>query len=131
MLGQQLGDIQAKGLETAYQQAAQRGVQLGQLGLGALQQGIGGSQALGQLGTAEQASNLQRLQAQAATGAEQRAMEQQRLDQAYADFLRQRETPTCQGALIIMQRERGDASMIAVVQREGRLKRPLRPPLAI
>lgn len=93
ILGQQLGDIQAKGLETAYQQASQRGMQLGQLGLGALQQGIGGSQALGQLGTQEQAANLQRLQAQAATGAEQRAFEQQRLDQAYADFLRQRDYP--------------------------------------
>lgn len=92
-LGQQLGDIQAKGLQDAYTAAAQRGMQLGQLGMQGLQYGLSGSQALGQLGTAEQAANLQRLQAQAAVGAEQRGLEQQKLEQQYADFLRQRDYP--------------------------------------
>ena len=92
-LGQQLGDIQAKGLQSAYEAAAQRGIQLGQLGMQGLQTGMSGAQSLGQLGTAEQAANLQRIQAQAAAGAEQRGLEQQRLDQQYADFLRQRDYP--------------------------------------
>lgn len=92
-LGQQLGDVQARGLETAYQAAAQRGQMLGQLGMQGLQAGITGSQAMGQLGTAEQQANLQRIQAQAASGAEQRQLAQQRLDQQYADFMRQRDYP--------------------------------------
>lgn len=92
-LGQQLGDIQTRGLEAAYQAAAQRGQMLGQLGMQGLQAGVTGSQALGQLGTAQQQANLQRIQAQAAAGAEQRQLQQQRMDQAYADFMRQRDYP--------------------------------------
>lgn len=65
----------------------------GTLGLQGLQQSIAGAQALGQLGTAQQQANLQRIQAQAAAGAEQRAYEQQLRDQAYADFMRQRDYP--------------------------------------
>lgn len=92
-LGQQIGDIQARGLQSAYDAAAQRGMQLGQLGLQGLQMGLGGAESLGRLGTAEQTANLQRLQAQAAVGAEKRGLEQQKLDQQYADFLRQRDYP--------------------------------------
>lgn len=92
-LGQRMGDIQAKGLQSAYEAAAQRGQMLGQLGMQGLQSGLSGSQALGQMGTAQQEANLRRLQAQAAVGAEQRGLEQQRLDQMYADFMRQRDYP--------------------------------------
>jgi hypothetical protein len=92
-LGQQLGDIQAKGLQTAYEAAAQRGQMLGQLGIQGLGMGLQGAQQLGQLGEAEQGADLRRLQAQAAAGAEQRGLEQQYMDTAYADFLRQRDYP--------------------------------------
>jgi hypothetical protein len=92
-LGQQLGDIQARGLQSAYDAASQRGMQLGQLGMQGLQTGLTGAQQLGQLGSTQQATDLQRIQAQAAAGAEQRQLEQQRLDTAYADFLRQRDYP--------------------------------------
>lgn len=92
-LGQQLGDIQSKGLQAAYEAAAQRGMQLGQLGMQGLGMGLQGAQQLGQLGTQQQAADLQRLQAQAAAGAEQRSLQQQQMDIAYSDFLRQRDYP--------------------------------------
>ena len=92
-LGQQLGDIQARGLQSAFDAASQRGMQLGQLGMQGLQTGLTGAQQLGQLGTQQQQTDLQRIQAQAAAGAEQRQLQQQRLDTAYADFLRQRDFP--------------------------------------
>jgi hypothetical protein len=92
-LGQQLSDIQSKGLQTAYENAAQRGIQLGQLGMQGLGMGLQGSQQLGQLGEAQQGADLRRLQAQAAAGAEQRGYEQQLMDTQYADFLRQRDYP--------------------------------------
>jgi hypothetical protein len=143
-LGQQLGDIQARGMQSAYESAQQQferdraagmtagrtnleaalGVQqLGtQSGLQAAlanqqqaleaqrlgeqsrqfgaQQGLAGlqtagqmGQTLGNLGQYQQQSNLQRLQAQGAVAGEQRALQQQYLDQAYSDFLRQRDYP--------------------------------------
>lgn len=92
-LGQNLSDIQARGLQAAYEAAAQRGVQLGQLGMQGLGYGLQGAQTLGQLGTAQQSADIQRLQAQSAVGAEQRGLQQQRMDQQYADFLRQRDYP--------------------------------------
>lgn len=143
-LGQQLGDIEARGMQAGYEsaqqqferdRAAQMGVgernlqsllqtqQLGaQTGLQALlanqqynleaqrlgeqsrqfgaQQGLAGLQAAGQMGQTlgnlgqyQQQANLQRLQAQGAAAAEQRSLQQQYLDQAYADFLRQRDFP--------------------------------------
>jgi len=106
-LGQQLGDIRARGLQSAFDQA-QRAQQFGAtLGLQGLQAGMQGQQiglqgaqqaaqagaTLGDLGTSAQQSQLQRIQAQAAAGQEQRALEQQLLDQAYADFLAQRDYP--------------------------------------
>ena len=54
---------------------------------------MAGAQTLGGLGTAQQDAQLRRLQAQGAVGAEQRGYQQQLLDQAYADFLRQRDYP--------------------------------------
>lgn len=110
-LERQLGDIQASGLQSAYDrgqsafeqeqarrlQTQQMGEQSGQfgasLGLQGLQQAMEGAQTLGNLGMAQQESDLQRIQAQAAAGAEQQALEQQMLDTAYGDFLRQRDYP--------------------------------------
>lgn len=143
-LGQQLGDIQARGMQSAFENAQQqferdRAAQMGaagqnlqaalqtqqlgtQTGLQALlanqqmdleaqrlgeqsrqfgaQQGLAGAQAAGQLGQTlgnlgqyQQQADLQRLQAQSAAAGEQRTLQQQLLDQAYADFLRQRDYP--------------------------------------
>jgi hypothetical protein len=92
-LGQQVGDIQTRGLQAAYEAAAQRGQMLGQLGMQGLGMGLQGSQQLGQLGAQQQQTDLARIQAQAAAGAEQRQLQQQRLDTSYADFLRQRDYP--------------------------------------
>ena len=78
-------------------QAQQMGEQSRQfganLGLQGLQQAMAGAQTLGGLGTAQQDAQLRRLQAQGAVGAEQRGYQQQLLDQAYGDFLRQRDYP--------------------------------------
>lgn len=68
--------------------AAQMALQGGQLESGAALQGAG---LLGQLGTARQNADLQRIQALSAVGAQQQAQEQQRLDQAYTDFINQRD----------------------------------------
>ena len=62
-------------------------------GLQALQAAGQMGQTLGNLGQYQQQANLQRLQAQGAAAAEQRSLQQQYLDQAYADFLRQRDYP--------------------------------------
>jgi len=88
-----LSGLQAEGSQKAFEaarQAQQFGANLGLQGFG---QATQAGQTLGQLGTAQQAANLQRLAAQEAVGAQQRSLEQQRLDQAYADFLRQRDYP--------------------------------------
>jgi hypothetical protein len=92
-LQNQLAGIQALGTQSAYDQAMrnqQFGANLGLQGLG--QAGQLGAQ-LGNIGSAEQQANLQRISAQSTAGAEQRNLAQQRLDQAYADFLRQRDYP--------------------------------------
>ena len=62
-------------------------------GLAGLQAAGQMGQTLGNLGQYQQQSDLQRLQAQSAAAGEQRALQQQYLDQAYADFLRQRDYP--------------------------------------
>jgi hypothetical protein len=143
-LGQQMGDIRARGLQSAFESAQQqferdRAAQMGagrenlqsllqtqqlgtQSGLQAAlanqqqaleaqrlgeqsrqfgaSQGLAGLQAAGQMGQTlgnlgqyQQQANLQRLQAQSAAATEQRGFQQQLLDQAYADFLRQRDYP--------------------------------------
>lgn len=110
-LGLQLGDIQSRGLESAYQnaqtqferdRAAQMAVgqqnlqaMLGVQQLGAQQrlaaaQGLGSLAATsGQLGVAQQAADLDRMKALGAYGDLSRAYEQQRLDAQYQDMLRQ------------------------------------------
>ena len=82
-------------------QARLQGQQMGEqsrqfganLGLQGLQQAMAGAQTLGGLGSAQQEAQLRRLGAQGQVGAEQRAYQQQLLDQAYGDFLRQRDYP--------------------------------------
>jgi hypothetical protein len=72
------------------EQSRQFGAQQGLAGLQAAGQ-MG--QTLGNLGQYQQQSDLQRLQAQSAAAGEQRGLQQQYFDQAYADFLRQRDYP--------------------------------------
>jgi len=88
-----LTGLQAEGGQKAFEaarQAQQFGANLGLQGFG---QALQAGQTMGQLGTQLQQADIQRLQAQSAVGAERRGLEQQRLDQAYADFLRQRDYP--------------------------------------
>lgn len=92
-LGQQLSDIQVKGMQDAYTQALQRQQQAAQLGLQGGQFGLQGAQQLAQLGVQEQQSALQRQQAQQAVANVEQQLQQRRLDQAYQDFLAQREFP--------------------------------------
>lgn len=110
-LGQQLGDIQARGSQSAFENAQQqferdRGAfmdaqkmteqsrQFGStLGLQGLGQTLEASQILGNLGQTQQGADLQRMQFQNAMGAEQQNQQQRILDQNYADFLRQRDYP--------------------------------------
>ena len=98
---QQLGTQTGLQAALANQQQALEAQRLGEQSrqFGA-QQGLAGLQAAGQMGQTlgnlgqyQQQANLQRLQAQAAAASEQRGFQQQLLDQAYADFLRQRDYP--------------------------------------
>ena len=89
----QLGDIQAKGLQSAYE-AAQRGLEAERTAR--LQQGT----ALGQLsdvftrsGTAQQAADIDRLKTLGAYGDLERAIQQQGLDVRYQDLLKQMNYP--------------------------------------
>lgn len=143
-LGQQLSDIQSRGMQSAYENAQAQferdrtaGFNVGQQNLqSALQtqglaantgmqaalanqqqnleaqrlgeqsrqfgssQGLQGlqlagqmGQTLGNLGQYQQTANLQRLQAQGSAAQQDQQQRQQYLDQAYADFLRQRDYP--------------------------------------
>jgi hypothetical protein len=74
------------------QRLAEQSRQFGaQQGLAGLQAAGQMGQTLGNLGQYQQQANLQRLQAQGAAAGEQRSLQQQYLDQAYSDFLRQRD----------------------------------------
>lgn len=64
-----------------------------QQGLAGLAQANQSAQTLGNLGQYQQQMDLQRLQAQAAAAGEQQSQYQKYLDQAYGDFLRQRDYP--------------------------------------
>ena len=106
-LGQNLANIQATGLQSAFdkaQQAQQFGATLGlqglqtglqgaQVGLQGAQQGAQAGATLADIGQAQQQANLQRLTAQEAVGQQQQARQQSLMDLAYADFLRQRDYP--------------------------------------
>lgn len=98
---QQLGATQSLEAQRANQaammeaqKAAEQSRQFGQTtGLEGLRLGMAGAQQLAGIGAQEQAANLARLQAQQATANVGQQMEQRRLDQAYQDFLAQREFP--------------------------------------
>jgi hypothetical protein len=83
-LAQQQNDIQAQGSNQAYQQGMQQ--------YNAQQaQTAGAAQQMAGLGVGQQAADLSRLQAQEQTGATQQGTTQQMLDQAYQDFINQRD----------------------------------------
>jgi len=95
-----LADIQAKGLQQAYDQAV-KNLQFGsELGLRGYQTGLTGAQqaaqagaTLGQIGTSQQASDIERLKLQEQTGALGQAERQKAYDLAYQDFLAQQQYP--------------------------------------
>lgn len=92
-LRNQLGDIQAKGLQSAYE-AAQKGLEAertSQLQQGTALSNLG--QTFGQLGTMQQAADIDRLKTQGAYGDLERAYEQQLLDARKADVLAQMQFP--------------------------------------
>jgi hypothetical protein len=110
-LGQQIGDIQARGSQAAYEQAQnlygneqQRALQAQQateasrqygagLGLQGLQQQLQSAQTLASLGQQQFGQQKDILNALQATGAQRQALNQQQLTQNYEDFLRQKQYP--------------------------------------
>ena len=92
-LGSQLAEIQAKGLQGAYdraQQAMQFGSQLGLQGAG---QATQAGATLGQLGATQQQAGLDLARAQEEFGAKTQAERQRALDIGYEDFLSQMQYP--------------------------------------
>lgn len=95
-LATQLGNIQATGLQNAFQQA-QQAQQFGStLGMQGVQSALQGAGILGTLGGQQFQQGMDINKLQQATGATQQAAEQQQLDMAYQDFLRQRNYPYTQ-----------------------------------
>lgn len=87
-LGTQLGDIQAKGLQAAYE-AAQKGLESERDARIRQGQALGTlGQQFGQLGVAKQATELDRIKALGAFGDLQRNIEQQKIDARYSDLMR-------------------------------------------
>lgn len=92
-LQQQLGDIQGRGLQSAFEQARQAQQFQADLGLRGAGQAAQAGQILGQLGATQFGQEKDILQAQMGVGEQQRAMEQSKLDLGYQDFLRQQQYP--------------------------------------
>jgi hypothetical protein len=95
-LQSQMGDIQAKGLQTAYDQALESmryGIDTSMAGYG---QGIQAAQLMGQLGESEQAATLNRLRAQEEFGQMSQLEQQRAMDMRYQDFLSQQQHPYAQ-----------------------------------
>lgn len=110
-LAQQIGDIQGRGAQAAYEQAQnlfnaeqQRALQAQQqteasrqfgagLTLQGLQQQLGAAQQLGALGGAQFEQQKDIINALQSIGEQRQAIEQQRLNQQYEDFLRQKQFP--------------------------------------
>ena len=92
-LQQQLGDIQGRGLQSAYEQARQAQQFQADLGLRGAGQAAQAGQVLGQLGATQFGQEKDILQAQMGVGEQQRSMEQSKLDLGYQDFLRQQQYP--------------------------------------
>jgi hypothetical protein len=110
-LGTQIGDIQARGAQAAYEQAqnlyqaeqqraleAQRQTEASRqygagLALQGLQQQLAAAQQLGGLGQAQFGQQKDIINALQSVGQQYQALEQQRLTQQYEDFLRQKKYP--------------------------------------
>ena len=117
-LGQQLGDIQTRGSQSAYEAARQayeadraarfsaeqynaalmqRGAELGQSAYGQVmsgdQQRLAAAGMMGDVAAQRQMMELERLNAMMGTGAQQRDLYQRSLDVGYQDFLRQQAFP--------------------------------------
>ena len=92
-LGQQMGDIQARGMQAAYENAQSQFERDRAAGLAGIQAAGQAGQTLGNLGQYQQNADLQRLGAQGAAAGQQQQQYQQYLDQQYGDFLRQRDYP--------------------------------------
>jgi hypothetical protein len=103
-LGTQLGDIRARGYQTAFDQAQQNFAREQQLreqsrqyGTGAriqgLQTAIQGASQLGAIGGQEFGQGLEANKLQQQVGAQQQALQQQGLTQGYQDFLNQQNYP--------------------------------------
>ena len=89
-LMQQMGDIQTRGSQSAYDQAMKNigfGADLGLRGAG---QATASGATLGQLGQTQFGQEEAAMRAQAAAGGQRQALEQERLTQDYQDFLNQR-----------------------------------------
>jgi len=134
-LAQQMGDIQARGGQTAFEQAAQqyqmdqqRAMQVAlanqaknleaqqlreqsrqfgaDVGVRNLQQQLSAAQQLGGLGGMQFGQARDVIAMQAASGAERQALGQQKLTQDYEDFLRQKQYPY-QQTQFLMEMARG------------------------
>lgn len=82
----QLGDIQGKGLQAAFESGqGQFNAEMGR--------GIQGAQTLGQLGQQQFGQQMDITQLLGTTGAQQQQLGQKQLDQQYADFQAQRDYP--------------------------------------
>lgn len=92
-LQQQLGDIQERGLQSAFDRAQQAQQFGATLGLQGAQQAGQLAQTLGGLGATEFGQQKDIVGLQSAAGKEQQALEQARLEQQYQDFLRQQQYP--------------------------------------
>jgi hypothetical protein len=92
-LGQQLGDIQTRGLQAAFE-AGQKGLEAERTAQLQRAQTLGqiGSQ-FGQLGVAQQAADIDRLKTLGAYGDLERALTQQGIDARFADVIRGMEFP--------------------------------------
>lgn len=87
-LGTQLGDIQAKGMQSAYE-AAQKGLEAERAARLQQAQTYGTlGQQFGQLGVAQQAADIDRLKTLGAYGDLTRALEQQQIDARYQDIMK-------------------------------------------
>jgi hypothetical protein len=88
-----MSDIQAKGLQSAYEQAM-KNMQFGSdLGLRGYGKGIQSAEALGRLGATEAQTGIDIAKAQQQVGDSQRALQQQALDLQYQDFITQQQYP--------------------------------------
>lgn len=136
-LAQNIGDIRAKGAQAGFENAQKmfeadqarriRAAELGQqaaqfraglgkdIGLAGLQAGMEGASKTGALAATQQASDIERFKAQAAAAGETQAMEQERLNQAYQQFMDQKNYQKAQ-LDYLSQILRGNAAALGTTQ---------------